>query len=186
MKLIYVYLLSAICITAAASASEITIKIGGAVYASGNQIELIESTLPKGSNLLDALAFAGGASEAAALKTVHIKRAIGSKMERFEVDAIKCLQDPAAALLLKNGDMIWVPEIIDGYPAPHYFNRLLFEWKYLKSNHLELPSYWINMVQHLDRLGHQKKTKFKEWSEPVVSTGNRFRWRSSILALYVR
>ena len=166
MKALHVFLGGLLCLIANIQAEEISIQIGGSVYSYGNANELTEISLSPQSCLLDALAAAGGCSEAARLKSVLVKRTTESGEKILTVDAIAALQDPPKALVLQEGDIIWVDEIVDGYPAPHYFNRLLFEWAYLNATKEELPTYWSRMVSYLDRLGHQRETRFREWSEP--------------------
>ena len=165
MKALHAFLGGLFYLIANIQAEEISIQIGGAVYASGDHNGVTEISLSPQSCLLDALAAAGGCSEAARITSVLVKRITESGEKILTVDAIAALQDPHTALVLQEGDIIWVEEILEAYPAPHYFNRLLFEWAYLDATKEELPTYWSQMVSYLDRLGHQRETRFREWSE---------------------
>tara|TARA_R110002111_G_scaffold67936_1_gene110515 strand:+ start:134 stop:616 length:483 start_codon:yes stop_codon:yes gene_type:complete len=146
--------------TYANGSEDITIRIGGAIYANkdslGDDFQLIERSLPAESGILDALASVGGCSEAASIKMIIIIRQKEDKKEKIRIDAIECLGRKEIKEYLLNGDTIYVPKILEAYPAPHYFNHMLFEWIYHKSKKNELPTRWPEMLNQMNYRGVAK------------------------------
>ncbi len=100
----------------------IRVTIAGATYATthahGSEAASKVLTLPANSNILDALAHAGGCSEAAMLSQVRLTRRIDETMTTFTFDVTHVLKAQENGFTLREGDVIFVPEIIEAYAAP--------------------------------------------------------------------
>lgn len=141
---------------------EVRVIIGGATYATvlGNgSPQMVELMLPSGGTVLDALALAGGCSESAYLARVKITRGEGTSKKTDEVDVTTILKNPESAFALMDGDRVFVPTIMDPYPAPHYFNHLLFERAYFKAINRPLANTWAMRVARLNNRGAEAAVK---------------------------
>lgn len=165
-----------ICVTSFAGlrAESLTITIAGATYATqppGKDLHGSTSatlTLPPGSNIFDALAYAGGCSNAAYLTGIKITRPTeDATRTTWVIDVTPMLKTPDTAFPLKDGDIIYVPVILEPYPPPHYFNRLLFEWAFRKSTRQPLPETWDAMVAQMTSRGAEKRLPLKQPAPPL-------------------
>jgi hypothetical protein len=162
-------LFALILMLSCASASEITVNITGAIYGDyfkpKQEYTGLIIKLPEDSSLLDALAAAGGCSESAFVSRVRIKRATPGQEGSFDIDAVLQLATPQSSIKLKDKDIIFVPEIMDAYPAPHYFNRMLFEWAYLKSRGAQVPERWASMMAKMTNTGNEIRSRTSRYRQ---------------------
>lgn len=93
--------------------------------------------LKAGSNILDALALAGGMAMSSSYQ-VHVAR----KGESYLVDTIGTLRTPDAAFRLEDGDTLMIPEHMMGTLPWEAYNALLFEYGLRRSHGLPLTERW--------------------------------------------
>lgn len=142
-------------------AENITVHVVGCTYATNyrytKQRSAKELSLVSGSTVLDALAHAGGCADAAFLTGIKLTRKTKGAPAMYMIDATKALKTPDNAFTLADGDIVFVPEIVEGYPPPHYFNGLLFQWAFLKAKQQPLPENWTDLVENMTPRGQEKR-----------------------------
>jgi hypothetical protein len=110
--------------------------------------------LEDNSSILDVLAHVGGLG-GNSVSNVKIQRPKGSI---YVVDCILSLKEsPYNSFPIEDGDIVFIGESILGVGDYDYFNRLLFEWAYLKSTGRKVDARWQAQAALMTATGRKKK-----------------------------
>ena len=146
MSRVFIFLLLA---TASFAADAIRVRVVGTPI----EDSPVSLELRSGSDILDAVALVGGMTMSSSSRVMLTRGG-----EVSHVDIVATLRSPESPLVLKDGDLIAIPEHVIGTGYWQSYNSLLFECVIRRSHGLPMTGSWRKKMAALyDRARPAKK-----------------------------
>lgn len=157
--LLAVLLTLLLSLTSAIAQTGITVKVTGAIPdrkllgddAAKSSVAIVR--LRADATILDALVAVGGVGRAGIPGDIRLIRKNGAEDASntpIRINAVKELKSPESASRLLDGDVVYIPEIVEDFGPPEFFNSLLWGWGVFRLQNRDPSVEWRDLCQHLD------------------------------------